>query len=351
MQTTVTNGEITTVFDVAEFNVNVGESAKIDVNEAVNYIKSGQAEVQETVDEGITDFNQNASEKTSDFNSNATEKTGDFNANATDKTEAFNDNYVEKKAVIDAQVGIVETAAQTATTKAGEASQSATSASNSATSAETYAGQAESSASDASDSASTATTQAGIATTKASEAVTSATTATNQANLAKQYAIGEPTEPTEHSAKYWAEQAESELSSKQDLLTSANAGTGISITGSGPNVVISNTQTSAEWGNITGTLSNQTDLNNALNAKQDTISDLSTIRSGAALGATAVQPSSLATVATSGDYDDLSNKPTVDQSYDGTSTNAQSGVAVAQALAGISIPTPVYDSMNERITW
>lgn len=45
--------------------------------------------------------------------------------------------------------------------------------------------------------------------------------------------------------------------------------------------------------------------------KQDTITDLATIRSGAALGATAVQPSSLAKVATSGSYNDLSDKPTI----------------------------------------
>lgn len=49
----------------------------------------------------------------------------------------------------------------------------------------------------------------------------------------------------------------------------------------------------------------------AISTKQDTISDLSTIRSGAALGATAVQPGDLATVAETGDYDDLSNKPTI----------------------------------------
>jgi len=48
--------------------------------------------------------------------------------------------------------------------------------------------------------------------------------------------------------------------------------------------------------------------------------------------------SSLATVATSGSYNDLTNKPTipaavtVDQTYDGTSTNAQSGVAVKSAI-------------------
>ena len=45
--------------------------------------------------------------------------------------------------------------------------------------------------------------------------------------------------------------------------------------------------------------------------KQNAISDLETIRSGASKGATAVQPSSLAKVATSGSYNDLSNKPTI----------------------------------------
>ena len=48
-----------------------------------------------------------------------------------------------------------------------------------------------------------------------------------------------------------------------------------------------------------------------LSGKQDTISDLPTIRNGAAAGATAVQPSDLATVATSGSYNDLLNKPTI----------------------------------------
>lgn len=92
--------------------------------------------------------------------------------------------------------------------------------------------------------------------------------------------------------------------------------------------------------------------------KQDTISDLSTIRSGAEAGATAVQPGDLATVATTGDYSDLtgtpalatvattgsytdlSNKPTiptVDQTYDGTSSNAQSGVAIAGELTNYQV--------------
>lgn len=48
--------------------------------------------------------------------------------------------------------------------------------------------------------------------------------------------------------------------------TTYTAGTGIDIT----NGVITNTQTSAEWGNITGTLSDQTDLKSALDDKADT---------------------------------------------------------------------------------
>lgn len=43
---------------------------------------------------------------------------------------------------------------------------------------------------------------------------------------------------------------------------------------------------------------------------------------------------SLATVATTGAYSDLSGKPTVDQTYNASSTNAQSGVAVASAISG-----------------
>lgn len=250
------------------------------------------------------------------------------------------------------------------------------------------------------------------------------------------------------------------LSGKQDTLTAGanvqivgntifatdttyTAGTGIDIT----NGIISNTQTSAEWGNITGTLSAQTDLQNALNAKantadiptatsdllndsgfitlsaltpyatqtwvsqqgylteipaeyvtdseltakgyqtaadvetaitakgyttmsaveakgyitnaalvgyatesyvttavgtglsgkQDTISDLATIRSGASAGATAVQPSDLATVATSGSYNDLSNKPTIPAAQVNADWNATSGVA--RILNKPTIPT------------
>lgn len=55
------------------------------------------------------------------------------------------------------------------------------------------------------------------------------------------------------------------------------------------------------------------------NGKQDAISDLATIRSGASAGATAVQPSDLATVATSGNYSDLTGKPIEWITYNTTS--------------------------------
>lgn len=73
-----------------------------------------------------------------------------------------------------------------------------------------------------------------------------------------------------------------------------------------------------------------------LSGKQDTISDLDTIRSGAAAGATAVQPSDLATVATSGSYSDLLNKPTIPAAQVNSDWNANSGVA--QILNKPTIP-------------
>ena len=119
----------------------------------------------------------------------------------------------------------------------------------------------------------------------------------------------------------------------------------------------------------------------AISGKQDTISDLETIRSGAEAGATAVQPSQLATVATSGSYADLSNKPTipaaqvqsdwnqtndqavdyiknkpnipagvvVDQSYSASSTNAQSGTAVAGAIATVKQVPAASSTDNGKV--
>ena len=191
----------------------------------------------------------------------------------------------------------------------------------------------------------------------------------------------------------------SALSGKQDTLVS---GTNIktinnqSVLGSG-NISIT---ASATWGNITGTLSDQTDLQTALNGKQATLSagsnisisgttisatnttytgsdgitltgtnftnsgvrsiatgstngtisvntngtsadvavyglgsaaytassDYATAAQGA-LADTAVQPGDLATVATTGDYGDLLNKPTIPAAQVNSDWNANSGVA------------------------
>lgn len=59
------------------------------------------------------------------------------------------------------------------------------------------------------------------------------------------------------------------------------------------------------------TYATKTEVTTGLAGKQDTISDLATIRSGAAAGATAVQPGDLSTVATTGAYSDLSGTPTI----------------------------------------
>lgn len=74
-----------------------------------------------------------------------------------------------------------------------------------------------------------------------------------------------------------------------------------------------------------------------LEGKQDVIDDLSEIRAGAEAGATAVQPGDLATVATSGSYNDLSNKP--DLSGFATKSEVTSGLASKQdtLIAGNNI--------------
>lgn len=107
------------------------------------------------------------------------------------------------------------------------------------------------------------------------------------------------------------------LDAKQDTLVS---GTNIktinnqSVVGSG-NIEIN----SGVWGNITGTLSDQTDLKNALDAKQDVID--------ASHKLPASNVSGLANVATSGSYEDLSNKPTIPAAQVNSDWSAVSGVA------------------------
>ena len=182
------------------------------------------------------------------------------------------------------------------------------------------------------------------------------------------------------------------------------------------------------WGNITGTLSDQTDLQSALNAKQDTLtagtnititsntisatdttytgsdgitltgtnftnSGVRSVASGTTNGTinvntggttadvavtglgsaaytassayatsaqggkadTAVQPGDLATVATSGDYGDLLNKPTIPTVNDATLTIQKNGTTVntftanasSNVTANITVPTKISDLTND----
>lgn len=146
----------------------------------------------------------------------------------------------------------------------------------------------------------------------------------------------------------------------QEKLT---AGTGIDITN---NVVSVDTTV----------IATQADLA----TKQDVISDLSDIRAGAALGATAVQDpnyvhtdnnftnadvtklsgieagaevnvqSNWAETDTSADSY-IQNKPTVDQTYNASSTNAQSGTAVAGAIATVNqVPASTSADADKVLT-
>lgn len=147
------------------------------------------------------------------------------------------------------------------------------------------------------------------------------------------------------------------------------AGSGISVDNTDPaNPIVTNTKA---WGNITGTLSNQTDLQNALDDKVDTVpgkglsendytttekNKLSGIASGAEVNVNAdwssgsgdsqiLNKPTLATVATSGDYNDLSNKPSIPASQVNSDWNSVSGVS--KILNKPTIPTKTSDLTND----
>jgi hypothetical protein len=92
---------------------------------------------------------------------------------------------------------------------------------------------------------------------------------------------------------------------------------------------------SVAWGDITGTLSNQSDLNTALGAKANS--------------------ADLATVATSGSYNDLTNKPTIPTVNNATLTIQKNSTNVAtftanaasNVTANISVPTATSDLTND----
>lgn len=151
-----------------------------------------------------------------------------------------------------------------------------------------------------------------------------------------------PTSPKEGQF-YW------NTATKEDMIFNGNAwvsrtaqgktytqGDGISISGT----VISNAGVrSISTGTTNGTISVNTGGTTAnvairgLGGAAYTESAAYATAAQGALANTAVQPGDLADVATSGAYSDLTGTPTVDQTYNSTSANAQSGKAVASAIS------------------
>lgn len=112
---------------------------------------------------------------------------------------------------------------------------------------------------------------------------------------------------------------------KQNKLT---AGAGISITNDVISATGGGTADAVDWGHITGSMSNQTDLTTALNAKANS--------------------ADLATVATSGDYDDLTDKPTIGNATltiqkNGTSAGTFTANATSNKTINITVPTTAAD--------
>ena len=82
--------------------------------------------------------------------------------------------------------------------------------------------------------------------------------------------------------------------------------------------------------------------------KQDTIDDLATIRSGASKGATAIQQADLAAVATSGSYNDLTNKPTIPSAA--TATPLMDGTAAVGSSSKYAKEDHVHPSDTSKMS-
>ena len=90
------------------------------------------------------------------------------------------------------------------------------------------------------------------------------------------------------------------------------------------------------------------------NNKQDAIADLTTIRNQAAAGATAIQPGQLAAVATTGNYSDLSGKPTIPAAqiqadWNQTDSSKLDFIKNKPTISGSSNLTLSYDSTTGKI--
>lgn len=90
-------------------------------------------------------------------------------------------------------------------------------------------------------------------------------------------------------------------------------------------------------------------VNNGLSTKQDIIEDIEGIRSGAAKGATAVQPESLAKVAISGSYNDLSNKPSIPIIPDNIYVKPSAGIPKSDLESSVQSSLDKADTAIQKV--
>jgi hypothetical protein len=96
--------------------------------------------------------------------------------------------------------------------------------------------------------------------------------------------------------------------------------------------------TGTSWDKLSENLSNYVTINGAATLTNKTID----LADNTIIG--------LSTVATSGEYSDLLNKPTIDQTYNSSSANAQSGVAVASAISDMQVVSNMVDIISNTST-
>lgn len=191
------DSELYAVFEESNFDVNVGESAALQVSEGIQYIQSGKKEIGEAVAEVKAEITAHATQKTAEFDENAEQKTNNFNDNTTAKTQAFNTNATEK----------------TNTFNQNASSLTADFNNNAATKTSDFERLAFDETADFERTVIESTDAFNDLFDRSrqtiredvDQAATYAGNAYNFSNEAKKWAIGDPSEPAGNSAKYWAE--------------------------------------------------------------------------------------------------------------------------------------------------
>ena len=224
-----------------------GTQALADITTEKN---SAISDINDNSSDRIGEFNTNATNKTAAFNTNANTVTDTFNQNATDKTNDFNTNAAQKQAAVDASAAAAATSAtNAATSEANAATSEANAASTEARINETL---------------STYVTYVGDPTGEVTLKNKDDQTLIPYTELATANKAGR-VKPDGTTTSVDSNGAMSVVGKQDTLVSGTNIKTvnGNSLLGSG-DVTIG---AQVSWGNITGTLSNQTDLKSALDAK------------------------------------------------------------------------------------